>query len=113
MEGLGGLEVIRLANDHAVPLVVNGSEALIELIETPYLLSRPFAAPPGVPPARAKALQDAFMAVHKDKDYLADAAKLGIDVSPIDGNAIHSIIDKLAKMPPAELHSVQKLIEGG
>ena len=43
----------------------------------------------------------------------ADAAKLGIDVSPIDGNAIHSIIDKLAKMPPAELHSVQKLIEGG
>lgn len=87
--------------------------ALIELIETPYLLSRPFAAPPGVPPARAKALQDAFMAVHKDKDYLADAAKLGIDVSPIDGNEIHSIIDKLAKMPPEELHSVQKLIEGG
>ena len=33
---------------------------LIEVIEIPYALSRPFAAPPDVPPDRAKALQDAL-----------------------------------------------------
>ena len=41
----------------------------------PYRLSRPFAAPPGVPPDRAKALQDAFLATHKDPAYLAEAAE--------------------------------------
>ncbi len=47
--------------------------ALIELAELPYRLSRPFAAPPGLPPERAKALQTAFLAVHRDPLYLADA----------------------------------------
>ena len=49
------------------------SRALIELAELPYFLSRPFAAPPDLPPARAKALQAAFLAVQKDPQYLADA----------------------------------------
>src|SRR5262245_47663750 len=56
---------------------------LIEVLEVPYALSRPFAAPPDVPPDRAKALQAAFMATHKDPAYLAEAEKLGIDVSAI------------------------------
>ena len=75
------------------------SRALIELAESPYLLSRPFAAPPGLPPARAKALQDAFLAVHKDPDYLADADKLKVDVSPIGGEAALQAIDRLAATP--------------
>ena len=49
--------------------------ALIELAELPYLLSRPFAAPPGVPPDRAKALQAAFLAVHHDPQYLDEAGR--------------------------------------
>ena len=42
------------------------ARALIALAELPYRLSRPFAAPPGVPQERAKALQAAFLAVHHD-----------------------------------------------
>jgi hypothetical protein len=75
------------------------ARALIELAELPYLLSRPFAAPPGLPPARAKALQDAFLAVHKDPDYLTDAAKLKVDVSPIGGQAALQAINELAATP--------------
>lgn len=83
------------------------ARALIELAELPYLLSRPFAAPPDLPPARAKALQDAFLAVHKDPDYLADADKLKVDVSPIGGEAALKAIDKLAATP-AELRAELK-----
>jgi tripartite-type tricarboxylate transporter receptor subunit TctC len=83
------------------------ARALIELAELPYLLSRPFAAPPGLPPARAKALQDAFLAVHKDPDYLADAAKLKVDVSPIGGEAALQAISELAATP-AELRAELK-----
>ena len=62
--------------------------ALIDFAEIPFFMSLPFAAPPGVPADRAKALQNAFMAMCRDKALLEDAAKLGIDMSPIDGDGI-------------------------
>jgi tripartite-type tricarboxylate transporter receptor subunit TctC len=87
---------------------------LIEILEIPYALSRPFAAPPEVPPDRAKALQEAFLATHKDPDYLAEADKLGIDVSPIGADEIMSLIDRIAKTPPDQLKRIERLItEGG
>jgi len=86
---------------------------LIEVLEIPYLMSRPYAAPPGVPADRAKALQDAFLAAHRDPAYLAEADKLGIDVSPIGGEEIMRMIDKIAKTPPDQLKRIEKLIEGG
>ncbi len=87
--------------------------ALITVVEAPYMLSRPFVAPPDVPADRAKALQDAFMATHKDPEFIRDAERLGIDISPIDGNAVLQLIDDISKTPPDQLKSVQKLIEGG
>jgi tripartite-type tricarboxylate transporter receptor subunit TctC len=87
---------------------------LIEVIEIPYALSRPFAAPPDVPADRAKALQDAFAATHKDRAYLAEAEKLGIDVSPIGTDDVLRLIDRIAKTPAGELKRIEKLIsEGG
>ena len=49
----------------------------------------------------------------KDPDYLKDAAKLGIDVSPIDGNAILKMIENIADVPSEQLKSVEKFISGG
>jgi tripartite-type tricarboxylate transporter receptor subunit TctC len=76
------------------------SRSLIELAELPYLLSRPFAAPPDLPLARARALQTAFLAVQRDSDYLADATKLKIDISPVGSEAALQAIDRLASAPP-------------
>ncbi len=87
---------------------------LIEILEIPYALSRPYAAPPDVPADRAKALQDAFMATHKDPAYLAEAEKTGIEVSPIGSDEIRRLIDKIAKTPADQLKRIEKLIaEGG
>jgi tripartite-type tricarboxylate transporter receptor subunit TctC len=87
--------------------------ALITVLEVPYTLSRPFVGPPDIPADRAKALQEAFMATHKDPEFLRDAERLGIDVSPIDGNAVLKLIDDISKTPPEQLKSIEKLIEGG
>src|SRR3954471_1229168 len=58
--------------------------ALIEFTETPLLtMARPFAAPPGIPEDRAQALRTAFLAAHKDKQFLDEAQKLGIYISPV------------------------------
>src|SRR5262249_30874912 len=59
------------------------SRTLIELAELPYRLSRPFATAPGVPEDRAQALQAAFLAVHQDPAFLAEAEKMRVDISPI------------------------------
>jgi hypothetical protein len=52
-----------------------------------------------MPADRAKALQDAFMAMTKDADYLAGAQKLSIDTSAIDGEAVRKLIEKGAATP--------------
>jgi tripartite-type tricarboxylate transporter receptor subunit TctC len=86
---------------------------LIEILEMPYALSRPFAAPPDVPPERARALQEAFMATHKDPAYLAEAAKVGIEVSPISGADIRTLIDRIANTPADQLKRIESLIAAG
>ena len=77
------------------------SRALIELAELPYAMSRPIAAPPNVPAERAKALQEAFLAVYRDPQYLSDAAELKLDASPIDGDEVLHAIDAMAARRPS------------
>lgn len=85
---------------------------LIEAIEVPYKLSRPFAAPPGVPVDRAKALQAAFVAVHNDRQLLQDAEKAGLDISPVDAATALETIKKVAETPTEMLRSIESLIGG-
>jgi tripartite-type tricarboxylate transporter receptor subunit TctC len=86
---------------------------LIEILEMPYALSRPFAAPPDVPPDRARALQQAFMATHKDPAYLEEAKKVGIEVSPISGGDIRKLIDQIKNTPPDQIKRIESLITAG
>ncbi len=84
--------------------------ALIELAEISYTMSRPFAAPPGVPAERAAALRRAFADVHNDPQYLEDAAKLGLEVSPIGGEEVLQAISHIAATPPAILDRLKRLM---
>ena len=70
---------------------------------------RPFVAPPGIPEDRAKALQTAFMAVHKDPEYLADAAKIRVELSPVSGEIVMQAINKIANAPLDLLDYLRKL----
>jgi len=73
--------------------------ALIDFAEIPFFMSLPFVGPPGMPADRAKALQDAFMAMCRDKDVLAEAAKLGIEMSPIDAAEIMRLLARMSATP--------------
>jgi tripartite-type tricarboxylate transporter receptor subunit TctC len=104
----------RLAELGDVPtareLALNPSaRALIELTELPYKLSRPFAAPPGVPEDRARALQAAFLAAHQDPQFRADADKANIDISPVGPEAVTAAIRQIEKAPPELFEYLKKL----
>ena len=62
-------------------------------------MALPFAAPPDVPPDRASALQAGFMAMCRDEAFRAEAEKLGIDMSPISGDAILQLLARMAGTP--------------
>jgi len=89
------------------------ARALIEFAELSYKMSRPFAAPPGVPADRAEALRQAFDAAHSDRQYLEDAAKLKVEVSPIGGQEVLQTIDQISGAPPNILDHLKRLIMGG
>src|SRR5262245_51522027 len=122
-DGLGRFMVVfgrssRLSDYPDVPMARELAKSpedrnLIEILEIPYALSRPYAAPPDLPADRAKALQDAFMATHKDPAYLAEAEKVGIEVSPISGEEIRRLIEKIATTPADQLKRIEKLIAEG
>jgi tripartite-type tricarboxylate transporter receptor subunit TctC len=75
------------------------ARALIEFAGLPFFMALPFAAPPGLPPDRAEALQTAFMAMCRDKAFVEEAQTLGIDMSPIDGTAILTLLARTAATP--------------
>jgi tripartite-type tricarboxylate transporter receptor subunit TctC len=86
------------------------ARAVIEFAELSYRISRPFAAPPGVAAERAKALRDAFLAVNRDPQYLADAARLRLEVSPIGAEEVAATIDRIATAPPSVLNYLRRLM---
>ena len=53
----------------------------------------------GHPNDRLKALQAAFMETAKDPAYQADAKKLDLDVTPMDGEAVRAIVQRLVEIP--------------
>ena len=87
--------------------------ALINFADLQFFISLPFAAPPGVPADRAKALQTAFMAMCKDPAVVAAAEKLGIDMSPIDGATVHEAIAQAAATPRDVIARYNALVGAG
>lgn len=73
--------------------------SLLDFAESPFFMSLPFVAPPGTPTDRARALQTAFMQMCRDKAVVAEAQKLGFDVSPIDAAEILEILKRMYATP--------------
>ena len=73
---------------------------LVDLADMPFRAPWPWAAPPEVPADRAKALREAFLATAKDPAYRAEAEKLTLDVTPMDGEAILAMIKRASEFAP-------------
>ena len=63
-------------------------------------LGRVYAAPPETPADRVAALRKAFMDTLADKEFLADAEKTGIDISPMEGEPVAKMWTDFASTPP-------------
>jgi tripartite-type tricarboxylate transporter receptor subunit TctC len=76
-------------------------------------MARPYATAPGVPPERVRALQGAFCAVHAGPQFLDEAHRLGIHVSPVTAAEIVDAVERMAQAPAEVLKHVRRLIASG
>jgi tripartite-type tricarboxylate transporter receptor subunit TctC len=73
--------------------------AALDLILTQQTMGRPFAAPPGVPPARVDALRRAFDKALADPQLLAEAEKLELEIAPVSGEDLQALVERMFKTP--------------
>jgi tripartite-type tricarboxylate transporter receptor subunit TctC len=87
-----------------VPLITDHARTpedrkVFEFLFAPQAMGRPFFAPPGVPGERLAALRTAFERTLKDPAFLADAAKLGVEVQHAGGEAIDALLERIYASP--------------
>jgi len=118
--------------DGRASVIVNfGTERLPELPEVPtavelaqsdadkelfrffamkFEMARPLALPPNVPPERVQILQDAFDATMRDPEYIAEAKKIGLDVSPLRGVEIVRLVQEIQATPEPVVQRLRELL---
>ena len=63
-------------------------------------VARPVLAPPGIPADRVQALRAAFMATAADPEFIKDAEKSRLEVSPTSGEEVERVIADITRVPP-------------
>ena len=99
-----------------VPLIIDLAKndeqrQILRLIFARQALGRPFLAPSGVPQDRAAALRKAFRDTMKDKTFLAEAEKAKLEIKPLAGEAVQTIIAEAAKTNPQILKKAAAIVQ--
>lgn len=73
-------------------------------------MGRPFVAPPGLPAERVALLRSSFMAAMKDPELLVEAKKMKLEISPMTGLEIQTLVDKLHATPKPVIDGVRTIM---
>jgi len=96
-----------------VPLAVNFAKTqtdrqVMEIMYSGNMFGRPYMFPPGVPQERVDAFRKAFTQMVKDEQFLAEAAKAQMEVSPMTGAELQEVVAKLYAMPPEVVEKLKR-----
>jgi tripartite-type tricarboxylate transporter receptor subunit TctC len=84
---------------------------ILKFFSTDVVIGRPFVTSPGVPAERVALLRKAFDEMLKDPAYLADAEKAKLDVGPVSGAKIQSIVSDFVATPAAIIERAKTAME--
>jgi tripartite-type tricarboxylate transporter receptor subunit TctC len=88
----------------SVPLLLDLAKTdtdrqVVKLITGTQSMARPFMTPPDIPEDRKAALRRAFDQTMTDPEFIADAAKAKLDLSPMSGVAIEALVAEIFATP--------------
>jgi hypothetical protein len=72
---------------------------VLELHFKQTILGRPYAASPNLPKERLAVLRKAFLDAMKDKDFLADAEKVNLDIDVATPEQVEALLVQFANYP--------------
>ncbi len=101
-----------------VPLLVEHATTarqrqIVNVILSRQAMGRPVVAPPGVPEGRRQALRAAFDATMTDPDYVAEATARGLEINPVGGGDLDTLLAELYATPPDIVAEVRAIISPG
>jgi len=73
---------------------------ILKMLFARNVMGRPFVAPPNVPADRVAVLRQAFMDTMKDKDFLAEADKMQLEINPVSGAEVEKLVNEVYATPP-------------
>jgi tripartite-type tricarboxylate transporter receptor subunit TctC len=82
---------------------------VLRLLGSQSDLGRTIVAGPGVPRERADALRDGVAAMVKDPAFLADAARLGIEINYKSGSEISDLVSSLMSVSPSVIERARSV----
>ena len=85
------------------------SRKVLELILIRQEMGRPFAMTPGTPADRVAILRRAFDAAMKDQGFVAEAAKLHLEIDPLSGPQIANLLKTAYSVPKPIVARAAKL----
>jgi tripartite-type tricarboxylate transporter receptor subunit TctC len=84
--------------------------ALLRFYAVKFSMARPLMAPPEVPAERLAALRAAFDATMKDPQFLEEAQRIGLEVSPLGGDGITKLIEQVQATPQNVVDRLRELL---
>ncbi len=99
-----GLEPQQELTDMGVPTIATfikdpNARRVADLVISQQVFQRSYIVPPGTPPEQVRILRAAFDATVKDPQFLADAAKMKISITPLSGQQVQDLVAKLYATP--------------
>ena len=100
-----------------VPLSISFAKSaearqLIEAgVHQPSQMTYSYSLPPKTPKDRMQTLRAAFSQTMKDADFLNDAGKANLEISPVSGEETEQLIQNLFKTPPAVVAKLKEVLK--
>jgi len=89
----------------------DADRAAIRLMVARLEYGRPFFVPPGVPADRVEVLRRAFDATVKDPAFLGEATMARIDIDPLNGEEVQTLVDEVSQTPADVVTRVREALE--
>lgn len=86
-------------------------EAIADFMTLNWAMTRPIAAGPGVPQERVALLRRAFDATMKDREFLAEAARMAAEIDPMSGEDVQRSVAQVLATPRELVTKIQAIMD--
>src|SRR4051812_21265355 len=98
-----------------VPLVTDfvskpDDRQVLEMIFSRQSMGRPVLAPPGLDPPVAQALRQAFSDAMHDPQFIAEGAKIDMELNFVSGADVQALVERLYSSPPEVVSRAQAIV---